>query len=127
MVENAHCEDFGLDIPETFETCGNEDCPTWVKGEWSSCYQSRCHGRNTALQRRDVSCRFPNNTIAKSCADYQRPVAKQECYNERCKGVWRVEPWSEVSQLLAFVNYFNPIGSIMYTCATFALLVVLLL
>ncbi|XP_075149272.1 ADAMTS-like no long nerve cord [Haematobia irritans] len=95
IVENALCEDYGLDIPDTFETCGSEECPHWVKGEWSLCHQSRCFGRNTAIQRREVSCRFANDTLSRLCAEYEKPISRQECYNERCKGVWRVEPWSE--------------------------------
>nr|XP_013103894.1 unnamed protein product [Stomoxys calcitrans] len=95
VVVNALCEDFGLDIPDTFETCGSEECPHWVKGDWSLCHQSRCFGRNTAIQRREVSCRFANDTISRLCPEYEKPISRQECYNERCKGVWRVEPWSE--------------------------------
>lgn len=31
------------------------------------------------------------------CAEDERPVPRQECYNSRCMAVWNVEPWSEVS------------------------------
>ncbi|XP_058981163.1 protein madd-4 isoform X1 [Musca domestica] len=95
VVDNAFCEDYGLDIPDTFETCGSEECPRWTKGEWSLCHQSRCFGRNTAIQRREVSCRFANDTVSRLCPEFEKPISRQECYNERCKGVWRVEPWSE--------------------------------
>ena len=95
-VENYLCEDYGLDMPNTFEACGNEACAQWQTGEWLSCQQSRCFGRNTAIQRRDVSCRYANNSMAQGCDEFDRPISRQECYNERCKAVWRVEPWSEV-------------------------------
>lgn len=96
VVDNAACEDYGLDIPDTFESCGSEECPYWFKGDWSLCHQSRCFARNTAIQKREVSCRFANNSIAAACHEYEKPISRQECYNERCRGVWRVEPWSEV-------------------------------
>ncbi|KAH8298083.1 hypothetical protein KR018_006251 [Drosophila ironensis] len=95
LVDNSECSAHGLELPDTFQSCGNEACPQWTKGEWSLCHQSRCHGRNTAVQRRQVACRYDNGTAGQACDDYERPAARQECYNERCKGVWRVEPWSE--------------------------------
>ncbi|EDW11993.2 uncharacterized protein Dmoj_GI17443, isoform B [Drosophila mojavensis] len=95
IVENAQCRSQGLDMPDTFQSCGNEPCPHWTKGEWTLCHQSRCHGRNTAVQRREVHCRYQNGSAGTACDEYERPAARQECYNERCKGVWRVEPWSE--------------------------------
>lgn len=33
------------------------------------------------------------------CDDTVRPVQRQECYNDACKGVWRVGEWSEVCSL----------------------------
>ncbi|XP_064554227.1 protein madd-4 isoform X1 [Drosophila montana] len=95
IVENAQCRAQGLDMPDTFQSCGNEPCPHWTKGDWTLCQQSRCHRRNTAVQRREVSCRYENGSAGIACDEYERPTARQECYNERCKGVWRVEPWSE--------------------------------
>ncbi|KAH8356938.1 hypothetical protein KR200_005501, partial [Drosophila serrata] len=95
VVDNSECTAHGLEQPQTFRSCGNEPCPQWTKGEWSLCQQSRCHGRNTAVQRREVSCRHENGTAGSACDEYERPAMRQECYNERCKGVWRVEPWSE--------------------------------
>lgn len=133
VVENAFCEDYGLDIPDTFETCGSEECPHWVKGEWSVCHQSRCFGRNTAIQRREVSCRFANDTISRLCPEYEKPISRQECYNERCRGVWRVEPWSEVNKtiLLCFLLCFLVLFGLsillyhlhMYLCRLFVLCV----
>lgn len=101
VVENSQCMAQGLDMPDTFQSCGNEPCPHWTKGEWTLCQQSRCHGRNTAVQRREVSCRYENGTAGSACDEYEKPPARQECYNERCKGVWRVEPWSEVGTSLS--------------------------
>ncbi|KAH8286812.1 hypothetical protein KR044_003966, partial [Drosophila immigrans] len=95
VVENAVCAAQGLNMPDTFQSCGNEPCPQWSKGDWTICQQSHCHGRNTAVQRREVSCQFENGTMGSACDEYERPPARQECYNERCKGVWRVERWSE--------------------------------
>lgn len=59
------------------------------------------------MQRRDISCRLaveledgrenvtqlldPNK-----CDETTRPLQRQECYNDACKGVWRVGEWSEV-------------------------------
>ncbi|XP_041632766.1 protein madd-4 isoform X1 [Drosophila kikkawai] len=95
VVDNSECTAHGLEPPQTFRSCGNEPCPQWTRGEWSLCQQSRCHGKNTAVQRREVACRHENGTAGSACDEYERPVMRQECYNERCKGVWRVEPWSE--------------------------------
>ncbi|KAH8329025.1 hypothetical protein KR074_001877, partial [Drosophila pseudoananassae] len=95
VVDNSECTAHGLEMPDTFQSCGNEACPQWTKGEWSLCHQSRCHGRNTAVQRREVACRYENGTAGSACDEYEKPPMRQDCYNERCKGVWRVEPWSE--------------------------------
>ncbi|XP_037909605.1 ADAMTS-like protein 1 isoform X2 [Hermetia illucens] len=94
-VDNALCEDAGLEIPDAFESCGQEECPRWVIGSWTLCQRSRCIGRNTAIQKRDIVCRFPNDTHSNKCDEGERPLDRQECYNELCKGVWRVEPWSQ--------------------------------
>ncbi|XP_017473615.1 PREDICTED: uncharacterized protein LOC108364444 isoform X2 [Rhagoletis zephyria] len=96
VVDNAYCADYGLSIPDTFEVCGQEECARWQAGEWTLCQRARCFGRNTAIQKREVKCRYANGTEATdACSVSQRPISRQECYSERCKGVWRVEPWSE--------------------------------
>lgn len=96
-VDNSFCEDAGLPVPETVDKCGNIDCPRWVTADWSGCQQSKCFSWHTALQRRDVYCQFDGErSDEKVCEDQEKPVTKQECYNELCKGVWRVEPWSDV-------------------------------
>uniref|UniRef100_A0A182UGB1 Uncharacterized protein n=1 Tax=Anopheles melas TaxID=34690 RepID=A0A182UGB1_9DIPT len=95
-VDNSFCEDAGLPVPETVDKCGNIDCPRWVTADWSGCQQSKCFSWHTALQRRDVYCQFDGErSDEKVCEDQEKPVTKQECYNELCKGVWRVEPWSD--------------------------------
>lgn len=100
VVDNGFCEDSDeLEIPDTFEACGNEECPKWSTGDWSNCQHSRCFGRYTAIQKREVACKFSNNTITDKCDENEKPIERQECYNELCKSMWRVEPWSEVSVL----------------------------
>ncbi|XP_058819345.1 protein madd-4 isoform X1 [Topomyia yanbarensis] len=100
-VDNGLCEDAGLVIPETVEKCGNIECPRWVTTEWSICLQSKCFTWHTALQKRDVFCKFANVSNSDKCDPLEKPVTKQECYNEMCKGVWRVEPWSECNSACA--------------------------
>ncbi|XP_060665273.1 LOW QUALITY PROTEIN: protein madd-4 [Drosophila nasuta] len=95
VVENAQCTAQGLDLPNTFQSCGDEPCPYWTKGDWTLCQHSLCHERNIAVQRREISCRYENGSLGTACHEYQKPPARQECHNERCKGVWHVEPWSE--------------------------------
>lgn len=53
----------------------------------------------TAMQKRDVTCHTANNTEidSKHCIEIERPMQRRECYNEKCKGTWRVGEWSEVS------------------------------
>lgn len=97
-VDNILCEDMGLKAPIAMEKCGNIECPKWVATEWSPCRKSKCFAWHTALQKREVNCLFGNETVTDKCAENERPTTKQECYNELCKGVWRVEQWSEVSR-----------------------------
>lgn len=97
IVDNILCEDAGLKEPESIEKCGNVECPRWSTGEWSICQKSKCFAWHTALQKRDVKCVFGNDSITDKCDENEKPTTKQECYNELCKGVWRVEQWSEVS------------------------------
>ncbi|XP_058177260.1 protein madd-4 [Anopheles ziemanni] len=96
-VDNSFCEDAGLPVPDTVDKCGNIECPRWVTTDWSACQQSKCFSWHTALQKRDVFCQFEGarGDSEKPCEDQEKPVTKQECYNELCKGVWRVEPWSD--------------------------------
>ncbi|XP_026839435.1 protein madd-4 isoform X3 [Drosophila erecta] len=95
VVDNSECSAHGLELPDLFQSCGNEACPQWSTADWTPCQRSHCHGRNTAMQRRQVTCRYANGTAGGVCDEFERPATRQECYNERCKGVWRVESWSE--------------------------------
>ncbi|KAK3927660.1 Protein madd-4 [Frankliniella fusca] len=96
-VDAMLCEDAGLPAPTTFQRCGSEECPRWVAGDWSSCEDSRCFDWNTAMQRRDVECKLPNDTVVEPtlCDESEKPPVRLECYNARCKGTWRVGEWSE--------------------------------
>lgn len=50
------------------------------------------------MQRRDVECKLPNDTVVDPmlCDEAEKPPVRLECYNDRCKGTWRVGEWSEV-------------------------------
>ena len=60
------------------------------------------------MQRREISCRLleenedkiENATVTDpaKCDESMRPPQRQECYNDACKGVWRVGEWSEVRE-----------------------------
>lgn len=41
---------------------------------------------------------MPNDTVVdpSMCDEAARPPQRLECYNDRCKGTWRVGEWSEV-------------------------------
>ncbi|XP_055381952.1 protein madd-4 [Condylostylus longicornis] len=94
-VDNALCEDAGIEIPDTFESCGNYECPQWESGLWTKCQKSRCLRKYTAIQRREIICKFSNSTLSNKCEENERPIERQECFNKECRGIWRVEPWSE--------------------------------
>lgn len=50
------------------------------------------------MQKRDVLCQAPNGTLVPDawCEASEKPTTKQECYNDLCKGTWRVGEWTEV-------------------------------
>lgn len=106
-VENNLCEDAGLLAPDTVEKCANVDCPRWETKEWSACALSKCFSMHTALQKRDVFCKFGHYSNSTQCNKDDMPVTKQECYSEKCKPVWRVEPWSEVRNTNATLYSLN--------------------
>ncbi|XP_033220968.1 protein madd-4 [Belonocnema kinseyi] len=99
------CEDAGYPVPEKVKPCGTGRCPQWHADEWTPCESSRCFNWRTAMQRRDITCHVieemedgtENVTIADSskCDEGVKPPQRQECYNDACKGVWRVGEWSE--------------------------------
>ncbi|XP_034935882.1 protein madd-4, partial [Chelonus insularis] len=105
VIGASLCEDAGLPIPSKVRPCGAQRCPQWHTGEWTPCESSRCFNWKTAMQRREVSCRLTEETLngtvnvtildASKCDDGIRPPQRQECYNDACKGVWRVGEWSE--------------------------------
>lgn len=55
----------------------------------------------TAMQRREVACQIANSTDVDGslCDENERPTHRQECYNDKCKGTWKVGEWSEVSNI----------------------------
>ncbi|XP_015429195.1 PREDICTED: ADAMTS-like protein 3 [Dufourea novaeangliae] len=99
------CEDAGHPVPQKVRPCGFGKCPQWHTTAWTVCETSRCFNWKTAMQRRDVTCRLvedarngqQNVTLLdpNKCDDTTRPLQRQECYNDACKGVWRVGEWSE--------------------------------
>lgn len=97
-VKNDLCEDAGLSVPETIEKCGLIECPHWATTEWTLCSDSRCISRHKGIQQRQVVCWYNNQTVESTlCKEDENPISRQECYNERCKAVWLVDLWSEVS------------------------------
>ncbi|XP_058797259.1 protein madd-4 isoform X2 [Phymastichus coffea] len=107
VIGASLCEDAGYPVPEKVRACGTGRCPQWYSGEWSPCESSRCFNWKTAMQRREVACRLTEETDDKvknststdsaKCDETMRPPQRQECYNDACKGVWRVGEWSECS------------------------------
>ncbi|XP_076230521.1 ADAMTS-like no long nerve cord isoform X4 [Nomia melanderi] len=99
------CEDAGHPMPQKVRACGFGKCPLWHTTEWTPCETSRCFNWKTAMQRRDVTCHLFDDTEndqqnitlldPNKCDETTRPLQRQECYNDACKGVWRVGEWSE--------------------------------
>ncbi|KAF6216025.1 hypothetical protein GE061_000362 [Apolygus lucorum] len=96
-VDSSACFDAGLAQPLIKQKCGDVACPRWVPSEWQPCIEARCFTYNTAMQRRSVECYSHNGTILedKFCDDLTKPILRQECYNDKCKGTWKVGDWSE--------------------------------
>ncbi|XP_014468093.1 PREDICTED: ADAMTS-like protein 3 isoform X2 [Dinoponera quadriceps] len=97
------CEDAGHPVPQKVRPCGMGRCPQWHTTEWTPCETSRCFNWKTAMQKRDISCRLASEDDRENvtlldpnkCDEATRPLQRQECYNDACKGVWRVGEWSE--------------------------------
>ena len=53
------------------------------------------------MQRRDVDCQLNNGTEVdlQLCSEVEKPPQRQECYNDKCKGTWKVGEWSEVRRV----------------------------
>ncbi|BES91442.1 Thrombospondin type 1 domain [Nesidiocoris tenuis] len=96
-VEASVCLDAGLSQPITKQKCGWVACPYWVPSDWQPCTEARCFTYNTAMQRRNIECHSDNGTILEDgfCDDSIKPMQRQECYNDKCKGTWKVGDWSE--------------------------------
>lgn len=68
----------------------------------------------TAMQRREVVCQAANGSTldVRFCNEIEKPTQRQECYNDKCKGTWKVGEWSEVSKfiiniIMSFLCFFN--------------------
>lgn len=50
------------------------------------------------MQRREIACMLNNGTEVDIhlCSEAEKPTQRQECYNDKCKGTWKVGEWSEV-------------------------------
>lgn len=96
-VDSTLCVEAGLEAPQILQRCGSTGCPLWVTGAWSQCSEGRCFTLSTSVQERLVACRLPDGAPAddKLCDASVRPQDQQECYSERCRGVWKVGDWSE--------------------------------
>ncbi|XP_018340238.1 PREDICTED: ADAMTS-like protein 3 [Trachymyrmex septentrionalis] len=105
VIGQTLCEDAGYPVPQKVRPCGMGKCPQWHATEWTPCETSRCFNWKTAMQKRDISCRLvhdakdghENVTLLdpSKCDEATRPLQRQECYNDACKGVWRVGEWTE--------------------------------
>ncbi|EFN62926.1 ADAMTS-like protein 3, partial [Camponotus floridanus] len=107
VIGQKLCEDAGHPVPQKVRPCGTGRCPQWYATDWTPCETSRCFNWKTAMQKRDVSCRLladdteedgqKNVTLLdpSKCDEATRPLQRQECYNDACKGVWRVGEWTE--------------------------------
>ncbi|KAI5708836.1 hypothetical protein M8J76_004124 [Diaphorina citri] len=98
-VDAALCIDAGLTAVPVIEACGARYCPVWKTGLWEACDAAQCFTWNTAMQTRTIWCEAENGTHLNGsyCEHDITPVTRQECYNDLCKGVWRVGEWSDCS------------------------------
>ncbi|XP_045023585.1 ADAMTS-like protein 1 isoform X3 [Daphnia magna] len=124
-VEASLCEDAGLANPDdaglevtpaltvrskqpaTVQKCGLDTCPRWVAASWTPCHQSRCFTWNTALQKRQLDCVMDNGTLLDPllCNDRDKPSQKRECFNENCRGAWKVSDWSHCSATCGSIGH----------------------
>lgn len=100
-----------IKTPEIWERCGEQKCPKWVTSDWSPCKLSRCLNRNRAVQKRNIDCKQGDVVVSDSeCDEEDKPVVRQECYNERCFAVWRSGEWRDVSTT-PFLFFFTEINN----------------
>ena len=61
-----------------------------------------------AMQRREVDCQLNNGTEVEAgqCSEGEKPPQRQECYNDKCKGTWKVGEWSEVLHSYCCYGYY---------------------
>lgn len=115
VIGQTLCEDAGYPVPQKVRPCGMGKCPQWHATEWTPCETSRCFNWKTAMQKRDISCRLDaedgheNVTLLdpSKCDEATRPLQRQECYNDACKGVWRVGEWTEVNGRIRNLTCYN--------------------
>ena len=129
VVPHAFCLDAGLSASPTSQPCGLIECPQWRTTSWqdvraaysvhvyrTSCSQtaltalslqcetSECFGLDTAVQRRQVTCAFLNDSTVSdeqcTSAGMARPRDGRDCVNYKCKAVWTTGPWSQVQQTI---------------------------
>ena len=64
----------------------------------------------TALQKRPLDCVMSNGTVLDPmlCNERDKPTQKRECFNENCRGTWKVSEWSHVSPLLPTFFFILP-------------------
>ncbi|XP_050294708.1 protein madd-4 [Anthonomus grandis grandis] len=91
------CEDAGIEKPKTTRKCGFDECPNWTVTEWTLCENSKCFSLNKAMQRRTVKCQIARNLTldVSQCRFDEKPHHRQECFNEKCVGKWKVGSWSK--------------------------------
>ncbi|XP_003374445.1 putative thrombospondin type 1 domain protein [Trichinella spiralis] len=107
-VDDKICVEAKSNKPYETQFCGMEQCPEWFVEEWSECADSRCIRFSTAIQRRNVYCKFANGTRANRgnvCNRNTRPKMKKECFNKNCVAEWRAGEW--LPRVKAFgINHF---------------------
>jgi hypothetical protein len=109
-------------VAGSWTPCHQSRCFTWNTGiiikEKSICWNCGCPSRHllhptgisfhfisfrfisfVALQKRQLDCVMDNGTLLDAilCSDRDRPSQKRECFNENCRGAWKVSDWSHVS------------------------------
>ncbi|KRX60591.1 Adenosine 3'-phospho 5'-phosphosulfate transporter 2 [Trichinella sp. T9] len=100
-VDDKICVEAKSNKPYETQFCGMEQCPEWFVEEWSECADSRCIRFSTAIQRRNVYCKFANGTRANRgnvCNRNTRPKMKKECFNKNCVAEWRAGEWLPCSK-----------------------------
>ena len=102
IIPYQFCVDSGLPPPPAIQSCGLTSCPKWTTQSWTPCHQSKCIAKHTGFQTRDVLCSVADKTKKavedKYCETVLRPRSSKTCFNRKCKGIWKTNLWSKVSQ-----------------------------